>query len=234
MRTTVAGPGSFYLSAPGGRPRTGSGLLASGATAIAYETVTAADGSLPLLTPMSRVAGRMSIQAGAHHLEKSAGGAGILLGGVCPVCRRRTSWFSGRVSRVEMRRRWRWDCRRQVVVIDKSVQRLESLAEQFGNRVQTAYSTAASIEEHVTQADLVIGCVLVPGAATPRLVSRELLMKMRPGSVVVDVSIDQGGCFETSRPTTHSAPTYVEEGIVHYCVTNMPGAVPRTEHACAD
>ncbi len=202
-------------------------LLASGVTAIAYETVTAADGSLPLLTPMSRVAGRMAVQAGAHYLEKSAGGAGILLGGVSGVPASQVVVLGAGVAgcnAMEMA----VGMQARVIVIDNAIQRLRAVADRFGNRVQTAYSTTASIEKHVIAADLVIGCVLVPGAAAPKLVTREMVAAMRPGSVVVDVSIDQGGCFDTSRPTTHAEPTYVEEGVLHYCVTNMPGAVPRT------
>ena len=202
-------------------------LLASGVTAIAYETVTAADGSLPLLAPMSRVAGRMAVQAGAHYLEKSAGGAGILLGGVSDVPASQVvvlgagvaGWNAVEIA-VGMQAR--------VVVIDIAIQRLTAVADRFGSRVKTVQSTTASIRKHVITADLVIGCVLVPGAAAPKLVTREMVAAMRPGAVVVDVSIDQGGCFDTSRPTTHAEPTYIEEGILHYCVTNMPGAVPRT------
>ncbi len=202
-------------------------LLASGVTAIAYETVTAADGSLPLLTPMSRVAGRMAVQAGAHYLEKSAGGAGILLGGVSGVPASQVVVLGAGVAgrnAVEMA----VGMQARVIVIDNAIRRLRAAADEFGNRVQTAYSTAASVEKHVMAADLVIGCVLVPGAAAPKLVTRETVAAMRPGSVVVDVSIDQGGCFDTSRPTTHAEPTYVDEGVLHYCVTNMPGAVPQT------
>ena len=202
-------------------------LLASGVTAIAYETVTAADGSLPLLTPMSRVAGRMAVQVGAHYLEKSAGGAGILLGGVSGIPASQVvvlgagvaGWNAVEIA-VGMQAR--------VIVIDIAIQRLTAVADRFGTRVHTVQSTTASIKKHVIAADLVIGCVLIPGAAAPKLVTREMVAAMRPGAVVVDVSIDQGGCFDTSRPTTHAEPTYIEEGILHYCVTNMPGAVPRT------
>ncbi|HEY5623122.1 MAG TPA: alanine dehydrogenase [Gammaproteobacteria bacterium] len=202
-------------------------LMDSRATAIAYETVTARDGSLPLLAPMSRVAGRMSIQAGAHVLEKPSGGAGILLGGVPGVRAAKVVVLGAGVSgqsAVEVAVGMQAD----VTVIDLAMPKLEEISERYGNRVQTEFSTTGAIEKHVADADLVIGCVLIPGAAAPKLVTRDMIASMRPGSVVVDISIDQGGCFETSRPTSHSEPTFVEEGVVHYCVTNMPGAVPRT------
>jgi alanine dehydrogenase len=173
------------------------GLMRSGATCIAYETVTDARGGLPLLAPMSEVAGRMSVQVGAHHLQRSHGGSGVLLGGVPGVPPGKVVVLGGGVSGTNAAR----------------------VAAGMG---------ADTIEREVISADLVIGAVLVPGAAAPKLVTREMLKGMRPGSVLVDISIDQGGCFETSRPTTHADPTYVEEGVVHYCVTNMPGAVART------
>jgi alanine dehydrogenase len=202
-------------------------LQRSGATAIAYETVTAPDGSLPLLTPMSEVAGRMSVQVGAHYLEKAPGGRGILLGGVAGVPPARVVIIGGGVSgtgAAEMA----LGMRAEVCVIDRSLRRLRELDAQFNGSVRTLYSTAHAIEQAVIDADLVIGAVLVPASAAPKLVTRAMIRQMRPGSVVVDIAIDQGGCFETSHPTTHAAPTFVEHGIVHYCVTNMPGAVPRT------
>jgi alanine dehydrogenase len=202
-------------------------LLASGATAIAYETVVAPDGSLPLLTPMSEVAGRMAIQVGAHCLERAAGGRGILLGGVPGVPPARVVVIGGGIAgshAAEMA----IGCGADVTIVDRALPRLRELAARFDGRARTVYSTRDAIGELVTRADLVVGTVLVPGAATPKLVDRAMVRAMPTGSVVVDVAIDQGGCFETSRPTTHASPTYVEEGVVHYCVTNMPGAVPRT------
>ncbi len=202
-------------------------LLASGVTAIAYETVTDAHGGLPLLAPMSEVAGRMSIQAGAHCLEKPQGGAGLLLGGVPGVAAAEVAVLGGGV--VGYNAALIADgMGARVTVVDCSLERLAWLDAMFGNRVRTLHATADAMENCVLAADLVVGAVLVPGAATPKLVGRELLARMRPGSVLVDVSIDQGGCFATSRPTTHGAPTFVVDGIVHYCVANMPGAVPRT------
>ncbi len=202
-------------------------LLDSGVIAIAYETVTGPDGSLPLLAPMSEVAGRMAVQAGAHCLEREAGGAGILLGGVPGVKPANVVVIGGGVVgtnaiRVAM------GMEAQVTVIERSLPRLQELDFQFGGRLNTIYSTTEALEEYVADADLVVGAVLVVGAAAPRLVTRDMLREMRDGSVLLDVAIDQGGCFETSRPTTHSDPTYIQEGIVHYCVANMPGAVPRT------
>ncbi len=202
-------------------------LMASGATAIAYETVTNERGGLPLLAPMSEVAGRMSIQVGAHCLEKRQGGAGILLGGVPGVSAAKVVILGGGVSGTNAAR-MAMGLEAHVIVIDKSLSRLYDLDLQFGSRLHTSFATRESIEKHVVEADLVIGAVLVPGAAAPKLVTREMIRRMRRGSVVVDISIDQGGCFETSRPTTHADPTYVEEGVVHYCVTNMPGGVART------
>jgi alanine dehydrogenase len=202
-------------------------LCRSGATAIAYETVTADDGSLPLLTPMSEVAGRMSIQVGATCLERENGGAGILLGGVPGVDPAKVVILGGGVAgtnAAEMAVGLQAD----VTVVDRSVARLRQLSTQFENRLRTAYSTAERIEALVTEADLVIGSVLIPGAAAPKLVTRDMVRRMKSGSALVDISIDQGGCFETSKPTTHAEPTYILDDVVHYCVTNMPGAVPRT------
>ncbi len=202
-------------------------LLKSGCIAIAYETVTSKEGGLPLLSPMSQVAGRLSIQAGAHCLEKSQGGSGILLGGVPGVNPGKVVVIGGGVVgtnaiRMAMGKEAR------VIVLDTSLRRLQELDYQFGGRLRTIFASAAGVEECVIDADLVIGAVLIPGQASPKLIRREMLHKMRPGSVVVDVAIDQGGCIETSRPTTHNNPTFVVDGIVHYCVANMPGAVPRT------
>lgn len=207
-------------------PQQAQALMKSGCIAIAYETVTSKEGGLPLLSPMSQVAGRLAIQAGAHCLEKPSGGSGVLLGGVPGVYPGKVTVIGGGVVgtnavRIAMSKKT------QVTVLDKSLRRLQELDSQFGG-LNTAYSTECSIEQYVMDADLVVGAVLVPGQSAPRLVPREILKRMRPGSVIVDVAIDQGGCFETSRPTTHKAPTYVIDGIVHYCVTNMPGAVPRT------
>ncbi len=203
------------------------GLIESGCVAIAYETVTNAQGGLPLLAPMSEVAGRMSVQVGAHCLEKEQGGSGMLLGGVPGVAAAKVVIIGGGVSGTNAAR-MAMGMEAHVTVIDKSLERLYSLDLQFGPMLNTIYSTVDSVESHVIGADLVIGAVLVPGAAAPKLVSRDMIRRMRPGSVLVDIAIDQGGCFETSRGTTHADPTYVEEGCVHYCVTNMPGAVART------
>jgi alanine dehydrogenase len=202
-------------------------LMASGATAIAYETVTSPDGSLPLLTPMSEVAGRMSIQVGAASLQKANGGLGVLLGGVPGVTPANVVVLGGGVSgtaAAEIAVGMRAD----VTVVDRSLKRLRALDAQFAGRLKTIASTTDAIESLVKHADLVIGAVLIPGAAAPKLVTREMVGKMKRGAVMVDISIDQGGCFETSRPTTHAEPTFVVDGVVHYCVTNMPGAVPRT------
>lgn len=202
-------------------------LLASGAVCIAYETVTDAQGGLPLLKPMSQVAGRLSVQAGATALEREHGGSGLLLGGVPGVAPARVVVLGGGTvgfNAAQMAVGLQAD----VTILDRNPATLERLAAYFGATARVLYSTRAAVESAVTSADLVIGAVLVPGASTPRLVSRSMLARMRPGSVLADVSIDQGGCFETSRPTTHAHPTYREEGIVHYCVANLPGAVPRT------
>lgn len=202
-------------------------LQESGCIAIAYETVTKKGGGLPLLTPMSQVAGRMSIQAGAHCLEKINGGAGVLLGGVPGVAAARVVIIGGGVvgsNAITMA----IGMGATVTVLDRSLDRLQELDFEFGSRLKTIYSTSAAIENYVAGAHLVVGAVLVAGAAAPKLVTKELVAEMRPGSVLVDVAIDQGGCFETSRPTTHQEPTYEVGGVVHYCVANMPGAVPRT------
>jgi alanine dehydrogenase len=203
------------------------GLIASGATCIAYETVTDRVGALPLLAPMSEVAGRMSVQVGARCLEREQGGAGVLLGGVPGVAPAKVVVLGGGVSGTNAAR-MAVGLEASVTIIDKSLPRLKELDLQFGPRATTLFATVETIEHQVMIADLVIGAVLVPGAAAPKLVSREIVRQMRPGSVLVDIAIDQGGCFATSRPTTHSSPTYVQEGVVHYCVTNMPGAVART------
>ena len=202
-------------------------LVASGATCIAYETVTDDAGGLPLLAPMSQVAGRMSVQAGAHCLEAPNGGAGLLLGGVPGVMPASVVVIGGGVvgeNAIQMAAGLGGD----VVVLDRSVPVLNRLARHFGNSLETVYSTRAAIEELVLQADLVIGAVLVKGDRAPTLVTADMVRRMKPGSVLVDVAIDQGGCFETSRPTTHEDPTYVVDDVVHYCVANMPGAVPQT------
>ncbi len=202
-------------------------LIASGATCIAYETVTDAHGGLPLLAPMSQVAGRMSIQAGAHSLEAPIGGAGLLLGGVPGVPSAQTVVIGGGVvgeNAIEMA----IGLGSQVTVLDRNLEVLDRLARRFGAELETVYSTTAALEEHVLAADLVVGAVLVKGATAPKLVTAEMVKQMKAGSVLVDVAIDQGGCFETSRATTHAEPTYIVDDVVHYCVANMPGAVPRT------
>ena len=202
-------------------------LVESGTTAIAYETVTADDGTLPLLTPMSEVAGRLSIQAGAYHLQKANGGRGVLLGGVPGVKAARVVIIGGGVSgshAADMA----IGMGANVTILDRSLPRLRELDELWGGRVHTVYSTKDEIDRLVPEADLVVGAVLIAGAAAPKLVSAGDVERMHTGAVMVDISIDQGGCFETSRPTTHAEPTYVVDGVVHYCVTNMPGAVPRT------
>jgi len=202
-------------------------LVKSGATCIAYETVTAPDGTLPLLTPMSEVAGRMSVQVGAYCLQKANGGRGILLGGVPGVAPAKVVVLGGGVAgtnAVEMAVGLRAD----VIVVDRSVKRLRELSTIFGASLRTEYSTQEHVDALVIDADLVIGAVLIAGAAAPKLVTRDMVRRMKAGAVLVDISIDQGGCFETSRPTTHAEPTYVIDDVIHYCVTNMPGAVPRT------
>jgi alanine dehydrogenase len=202
-------------------------LMKSGAVCIAYETVVGQDGSLPLLTPMSEVAGRMAVQVGATCLQKAMGGRGVLLGGVPGVLPAKVVVIGGGVSgthAAEMAHGLRAD----VTIIDRSLKRLRELDVQFLGAVRTLYSNADNIERAVVDADLVIGAVLVPGAAAPKLVTEAMVRKMRPGAALVDIAIDQGGCFATSRPTTHAEPTYELHGVVHYCVTNMPGAVART------
>ena len=201
-------------------------LIRSGATAIAYETVTDAHGTLPLLKPMSCIAGRMAAQVGAHYLEMPSG-RGVLLGGVPGVAPARVVLVGAGVAganALEMAVGLQAD----VTVLDINLARLEELAARFGSRIRTIYSTPEAIARAVREADLVIGSVLIPGASAPKLVTREMVRSMRPGSVLVDIAIDQGGCFETSRPTCHGKPVYVESGVVHYAVTNIPGAVPRT------
>jgi alanine dehydrogenase len=208
-------------------------LIRSGVVAIAYETVTDGRGGLPLLAPMSEVAGRMAVQVGAHCLEKEQGGIGVLLGGVPGVPAAKVVILGGGVAGTNAAR-MAMGVEAYVTVIDKSLPRLYELDLQFGAQLHTLFSTMENIEREVAAADLVIGTVLIPGATAPKLVSRSLVRAMKPGAVVVDVSIDQGGCFETSRPTTHAAPTYVDEGVVHYCVTNMPAAVARTSTVALD
>jgi alanine dehydrogenase len=202
-------------------------LQESGCTAIAYETVTDRAGRLPLLAPMSEIAGRMAIQVGAVALQKSAGGAGVLLGGVPGVLPGRVVIIGGGVVGTNAAR-MALGLGADVTVLDKSLPRLAALDDLFGPGLKTVYATADAVEAAVIGADLVVGAVLVAGAAAPKLVSRADLALMRPGSVLVDVAIDQGGCFETSHATTHSDPTYVVDGVVHYCVANMPGGVART------
>lgn len=202
-------------------------LIHSGATCIAYETVTDARGRLPLLAPMSEVAGRMSIQAGARCLEKSMAGRGMLLGGVPGVEPARVVIIGAGVVG-QNATAMAVGMGAEVVVLDRSVDALRQLDAQYGNRVRTVYSTSQSIEQYVLSADLVIGGVLLPGAAAPKLITRELVSSMKPGSVIVDVAIDQGGCAETSVATTHAEPTFIVDEVVHYCVANMPGAVART------
>lgn len=202
-------------------------LVATGATCVAYETVTGAQGGLPLLAPMSEVAGRLSVQAGAHCLEKPQGGLGMLLGGVPGVDPAKVVIIGGGVVGTHAAHiaigmgadTW---------VIDRSSEALKRLWTQFGRPLNTVYSTQVAVERHVLEADLVIGSVLIPGAAAPKVVNAEMVRRMKPGAVVVDVAIDQGGCFETSRATSHADPTYVVDDVIHYCVANMPGAVPRT------
>ncbi|SFF42227.1 alanine dehydrogenase [Fontimonas thermophila] len=208
-------------------PEQARGLMDAGCIAIAYETVTDGRGGLPLLAPMSEVAGRMSIQAGAHAMEKAAGGNGVLLGGVPGVPAAEVVIIGGGVvgynaARIAI------GMGARVTILDRSLPRLNWLDSVFENRATTLYSTRDAVESAVMKADLIIGAVLVPGAAAPKLVTREMLKSIRNGVVMVDVAIDQGGCFETSRPTTHQDPTYVVEGVVHYCVANMPGGVART------
>ena len=208
-------------------PAQTAALVRSGAVCIAYETITGPGGGLPLLAPMSEVAGRMAIQAGAVYLEKSKGGMGVLLGGVPGVPAAHVVILgAGVVGTNALQMAVGLGAR--VTVLDKNVDRLRHLDLVFGNRIHTAFSTAHSVEAAVLDADLVVGGVLIPGAAAPKLVTRDMIARMKQGAVVVDVAIDQGGCFETSRPTTHADPIFVVDGVVHYCVANMPGAVART------
>jgi alanine dehydrogenase len=202
-------------------------LLASGAVCIAYETVTDCSGGLPLLAPMSEVAGRLAVQAGAYCLERAHGGMGVLLGGVPGVPAARIAILGAGVvgsnaAQIAV------GTGAQVVVLDRSVDALRRIDRMLGARVMTVFSNRENVEREVLAADLVIGAVLIPGAAAPKLVTRAMLPRMKPGAVIVDVAIDQGGCVETAQPTTHAAPTYVVDGVVHYCVANMPGGVPRT------
>ena len=208
-------------------PEQAQALQRSQCIAIAYETVTAKDGSLPLLAPMSEIAGRMSVQVGANCLLKGCGGRGVLIGGAAGVPPAKVVVLGVGVAgshAVQIAH----GLRAEVWAVDSSVPRLREIDARFDGAVHTLYSTAESIERAVADADLVVGAVLIPGAAAPKLVSAQTVRRMRRGSVIVDIAIDQGGCIETSRPTTHSEPTYVVEGVIHYCVTNMPGAVPRT------
>jgi alanine dehydrogenase len=204
------------------------GLVDSGCIAIAYETVTSPRGGLPLLAPMSEVAGRMAPQAGAHCLEKAQGGRGVLLGGVPGVAPGRVTIIGGGVSGTNAAR-IAIGMGAEVTILERNLDRIAQLDDMFrGTGLKTLYSTVDALETMVVESDLVIGAVLVPGAAAPKLINREMLRAMPDGAVVVDIAIDQGGCLETSRPTTHADPTYVEEGVVHYCVANMPGGVART------
>ena len=204
-----------------------SDLLASGAVCIAYETVASPHGGLPLLTPMSEVAGRLAPQVGAHALEKAQGGRGVLLGGVPGVAPAEVVILGGGVSGTHAAT-IALGMGANVTVVDRNNEVLRRISAQFGPAVCTIYSTRAAVAELLTHADLVIGAVLIPGAAAPKLITKAMLSTMKPGSVIVDIAIDQGGCCETSRPTTHADPTYVVDGVVHYCVANMPGAVART------
>lgn len=208
-------------------PALTAALLRSQVIGIAYETVTGPGGTLPLLAPMSEVAGRMAVQVGAHYLEKSQGGMGLLLGGVPGVAPAHVVVLgAGSVGASAVRMAMGLGAR--VTVLNRGLERLRELDALYGNRISTLAASAQNLEDAVLDADLVVGAVLVPGAAAPKLVSRQQVGRMKAGAVVVDVAIDQGGCFETSRPTTHLAPTFVVDGVVHYCVTNMPGNVART------
>ena len=208
-------------------PDVTAALVASNCIAIAYETVTDDHGGLPLLSPMSEVAGRMSIQVGAHCLEKERGGRGILLGGVPGVEAADVLVLGGGVAGTNAAR-MAMGMEARVTVLDRSLDRLKELDMQFGPTLNTIYSTVDAVERYALGADLVIGAVLVPGAAAPKLVTADIVKRMKPGAAMVDISIDQGGCFETSRPTTHDNPTFIVDDVVHYCVTNMPGAVSRS------
>jgi len=208
-------------------PQQTSGLLKSGVTAVAYETVTDDRGGLPLLAPMSEVAGRLSVEAAGEALKRYNGGRGLLLGGVPGVAPARVVVLGGGVVGTHAAR-MAVGLGAEVTIVDRSIPRLRQLDELFGGRVRTRISTISAIEEEVFAADAVIGAVLVPGAAAPKLITADMLRSMQAASVLVDVAIDQGGCFETSRATTHDQPTYEMDGVIHYCVANMPGAVPRT------
>ncbi len=194
---------------------------------VAYETITNAEGHLPLLTPMSEVAGRMSVQIGAHYLQKSEGGRGVLMGGVPGVLPAKTVIVGGGVVGVNALK-MAVGLGANVHVLDRNLDRLRYLDDIFGAKIRTLASNPYTVQEAIANADLVIGGVLIPGASAPKLVTREMLKTMHKGAVIVDVAVDQGGCIETTRPTTHSDPTYYVEDVLHYCVTNMPGAVPRT------
>ena len=208
-------------------PEQTKGLIKSGCSAIAYETITDDHGGLPLLAPMSEVAGRLSIQAAAHCLEKHNGGAGLLLSGVPGVIPARVVIVGGGVVGTNAAK-MAIGLGAEVTILDRSLSRLRELDDLFGGRVRTLFSAQNALEDEVKNADVVIGGVLIPGASAPKLVTRKMLSVMKQGSVLVDVAIDQGGCFETSKATTHAEPTYVIDGVVHYCVANMPGAVPKT------
>ena len=215
-----------YLHLAADHPKA-KALMRSGVTAIAYETVTSDLGGLPLLTPMSEVAGRIAVQGGAHALQKASGGRGTLLGGVTGVAPGKFVVLGGGVAGTNAAT-MAAGLQADVTILDRSVPRLTWLSEHFNGRVRVLMASAQNVREHVFAADLVIGAVLIPGAAAPRLVTRSMVADMADGAAMVDISIDQGGCFETSRPTTHDDPTYIEQGVVHYCVTNMPAAVART------
>jgi len=215
-----------YLHLAADKPQA-EGLMKSGATCIAYETVTSRSGALPLLKPMSEVAGRMSIQVGAHYLEKEQGGRGVLLGGVPGVAPAKVAILGGGVAGINAAQMATGQ-RADVTIYDINNDRLAELDMHFGSTIKTAFASKAAIAQAVKEAELVIGAVLVPGAAAPKLVTRAMLKTMKRGSVLVDIAIDQGGCFETSRATTHDDPVYTIDGVIHYCVANMPGAVART------
>ncbi|KRQ93600.1 alanine dehydrogenase [Bradyrhizobium valentinum] len=208
-------------------PEQAKGLMKSGCTAVAYETVSDARGGLPLLAPMSEVAGRLAIEAAGAALKRYAGGRGLLIGGVPGVQPARIAVVGGGVVGTHAAR-MAAGLGAEITILDRSIPRLRKLDELFEGRVRTRFSTIEAVEEEVFAADVVIGAVLVPGASAPKIVTRSMLSSMRKGSVIVDVAIDQGGCFETSRPTTHADPTYEVDGVIHYCVANMPGAVPLT------
>ncbi len=215
-----------YLHLAADKPQA-EALCASGCLAIAYETITSPKGHLPLLQPMSEVAGRLSVQVGATALQKSNGGSGLLLGGVPGVAPANIVIIGGGVSG-ENALQMAMGARANIIVFERSLEKIAELDRVYGDKVTICYSTPLAVQEAIANADLVIGAVLLPGAAAPRVISREDLKLMKPGSVLVDISIDQGGCFETSKPTTHDNPTYEVDGVIHYCVANMPGGVPKT------